>query len=159
VPTVDAVTNPQRIQLSDALPEARKHLIRLAEAASKAAADAGLDRAVIDLVRIRVSQVNGCAYCTDSHSAEAIEAGEQPRRIFVLPTWRETELFTEQERAALELAEAMTELPAHREVSDEVYQRATSVLGEAAYVAVAWAATAMNALNRIGVTSRKPLPA
>ncbi len=65
----------------------------------------------------------------------------------------------EQDRAALELAEAMTELPAHREVPDEVYRRAVAVLGEAAYVAVAWAATAMNALNRLGVTSRKPLSA
>ncbi|WP_152363003.1 carboxymuconolactone decarboxylase family protein [Microlunatus speluncae] len=153
------MTNSHRIQLSDALPEARKHLVRVTEAASKAASDAGLSRAVTDLVRIRVSQVNGCAYCTDTHSAEAIEAGEQPRRIFVLPVWRETELFTEQERAALELAEAMTELPEHREVSDEVYLRATKVLGEDAYVAVAWVATAMNALNRLGVTSRKPLPA
>lgn len=153
------MTNAQRIQLSDALPEARKHLGRLAQTASTAAADAGLDQAVIELVKIRVSQLNGCAYCTDAHSAEAVAAGEQPRRIFALPVWRETELFSEQERAALELAEAMTELPAHREVPDEVYRRATTVLGEAAYVAVAWAVTAMNALNRIGVTSRKPLPA
>ncbi|TCP53009.1 AhpD family alkylhydroperoxidase [Tamaricihabitans halophyticus] len=99
--------------------------------------------------------MNGCAYCTDMH---AREAGVSERRIFLLPNWWETELYSEQERAALALADAMTRLPINQDVPEEVYQQATKVFTDDQYTAVAWAATVINAFNRLGVTSHKPLP-
>lgn len=147
-----------RIQLSSALPEAYQHLISLHLSVEKAAVDAGVDQTLIELIKIRVSQLNGCAFCTDMHSRDARKAGETERRIFLLPVWRDTELFSAQERATLALAEAMTTLPESREVPDEVYAEAAAVFTEQQLTVVAWAATVINTFNRLGVTSRKPLP-
>lgn len=152
------MTEAQRIQLTSALPQGYKHLAALHTTVQKAAADAGLDQRVIELVKIRASQLNGCAYCIDAHTRDARKLGETERRLYLLNAWRETDLYTEQERAALALTEAMTLLPAHRDVPDEVYRQATAVFTEEQYAAVAWAATLINALNRLGVTSHKPLP-
>ncbi|NKQ57550.1 carboxymuconolactone decarboxylase family protein [Amycolatopsis sp. K13G38] len=149
----------ERIQLSAGLPEAYRHLAAAARTAEKAAAAAGLDQRLIELVKLRTSQLNGCAYCVDLHSHDARELGETERRLYLLPAWRETDLYSEQERAALELTEAMAKLSQTQDVPDEVYRQATKVFTEEQYVAVAWAATTMNALNRLGVTSRKPLEA
>ncbi|MGH3624495.1 MAG: carboxymuconolactone decarboxylase family protein [Sciscionella sp.] len=147
-----------RTQLGDALPKAYQHLIALHGCVEKAAAEAGIDQTTIELIKIRVSQLNGCAFCTDMHSRDARTAGETERRIFVLPVWRETELFSAQERAALSLAEAMTTLPEHQDVPDAVYDHAATVFTEQQLTVVAWAATVINTFNRLGVTSRKPLP-
>jgi AhpD family alkylhydroperoxidase len=148
----------KRIQLTRALPEAYKHLIELHQAVEKAAADAGLDQRLIELVKIRASQLNGCAFCVDMHTNDARKLGETERRIFLLSAWWETDLYTEQERAALTLTEAMTKLSQVQDVPDDVYAEATSVFTEEQYVAVAWAATVINTFNRLGVTSHKPLP-
>ncbi|WP_019816074.1 carboxymuconolactone decarboxylase family protein [Saccharomonospora saliphila] len=152
------MTDTQRIQLSAALPQAFKTLVALHGTVEKAAADAGLDQRLIELVKIRASQLNGCAYCLDTHSRDARENGESERRITLLSAWRETDLYTDQERAALALTEAVTTLSEHRDVPDEVYQRATAVFTDEQYAAVAWAATLINTWNRLGVTSHKPLP-
>jgi AhpD family alkylhydroperoxidase len=149
----------KRIQLSPALPEAYKSIVGLHKIVEKAAADAGLDQRLIELVKIRASMLNGCAFCLDMHSRDARKLGESERRIVMLGAWWETDLYTEQERAALALTEAMTRLSEHQDVPDDVYERATNVFTEEQYVAVAWAATVINALNRLGVTSHKPLPA
>lgn len=149
---------PERIQLSAALPSAYQDLQKLHVGVEKAAADAGIDQTLIELIKIRVSQLNGCAFCNDMHSREARRLGETERRIFLLSTWRETNVYTEQERAALALADAMTRLPAHQDVPDDVYAEATRVFTEQQYAVIAWAATVINAFNRLGVTSRKPLP-
>ncbi|GAB3568478.1 carboxymuconolactone decarboxylase family protein [Amycolatopsis endophytica] len=149
----------KRIQLSSALPEAYKSIVGLHTVVEKAAVDAGLDQRLIELVKIRASMLNGCAFCLDMHSRDARELGESERRIVMLGAWWETDLYTEQERAALALTESMTRLSQHQDVPDDVYERATTVFTEAQYVAVAWAATVINALNRLGVTSHKPLPA
>jgi AhpD family alkylhydroperoxidase len=125
----------------------------------KAAAAAGLDSKLIELVKIRGSQLNGCAYCLDLHTKDALKLGEDQRRLFVLSAWRETELFTEQERAALALTEAITKLSETQEVPDDVYDEATSVLTEKQYQAVAWEAVMINIWNRLAATSHKPLPA
>lgn len=93
------------------------------------------------------------------HTRDARKLGESERRLFLLNAWWETSLYTEQERAALALIEAMTRLPENQDVPDDVYERATSVFTEDQYVAVAWSVTVINALNRLGVTSRMPLPA
>jgi AhpD family alkylhydroperoxidase len=84
----------------------------------KAAANAGLDPKLIELAKIRASQLNGCAFCIDLHTRDALQLGEDQRRIFLLNAWRETDLFTEQERAVLALTEAVTRLSDTQEVSD-----------------------------------------
>nr|WP_112284611.1 carboxymuconolactone decarboxylase family protein [Prauserella muralis] len=133
-------------------------MVTLQSAIEKAAADAGLDQRLIELVKIRASQLNGCAFCLDQHSRDARNLGESQRRIVLLGAWRETDLYTEQERAALALTDAMTRLPQYQDVPDDVYEQATSAFTQEQYAVVAWAATAINAWNRLGVTSRKPLP-
>jgi AhpD family alkylhydroperoxidase len=125
----------------------------------KAAADAGLDQRLIELVKIRASMLNGCAFCLDMHARDARKLGETERRIFLLGAWRETDLYTEQERAALALTDAMTRLSQTQDVPDEVYEQATAAFTEEQYRVVAWAVTVINAFNRLGVASRKPLPA
>ncbi|GAA1982042.1 carboxymuconolactone decarboxylase family protein [Amycolatopsis minnesotensis] len=154
--SVDGVS--KRIQLSQRLPDAYKVLGGLYGANGKAAVDAGLDPKVIELVKMRTSQLNGCAYCCDLHSHDTLKLGEDPRRLFVLSAWRETDLFDDVERAALALAEAITRLSETQDVPDAVYEEATSVLTEEQYRAVVWSATLMNTLNRLGVTSHRPLP-
>ncbi|HVW41509.1 MAG TPA: carboxymuconolactone decarboxylase family protein [Amycolatopsis sp.] len=149
----------ERIRFGPALPEAYRHLAAAQRAMEKAAADAGLDPRLIELVKIRASQLNGCTYCVYVHSRDARELGESERRLYLLAAWREAPDYTEQERAALVLAEAMTKLSQTQEVPDGVYQEATKVLTEPQYVAVAWAVTVINAFNRLGVTSHTPLPA
>ncbi|TQI94540.1 AhpD family alkylhydroperoxidase [Amycolatopsis cihanbeyliensis] len=147
-----------RIQLSPALPGAFKELRGLEQTVAKAAADAGLDQGLLELIKIRASQLNGCAFCLDVHARDARKAGESDRRIVLLAAWRETALYTEQERAALALTEAMTRLAQTQDVPDEVYEQATAVFTEQQYAAVGWAIALINTLNRLGVTSRKELP-
>jgi AhpD family alkylhydroperoxidase len=148
----------QRIQLSAGDNEPYRQLLALHRTVEKDAANAGLDQRLIELVKIRASLLNGCSFCLDMHARDARKLGETERRIFVLGAWRETELFTEQERAALALTDAMTLLPEAQDVPDEVYEQATAVFTEDQYRAVAWAITVINAFNRLGVTSHKPLP-
>lgn len=148
----------KRILVGDPQREEFKQLLKLNAVVEKSAKDAGLPKALIELVKIRASQLNGCAFCLDMHSRDAVEAGEDPRRLFVLSAWRETDLFSEQERAALELAEAMTTLSRTQDVPDEIYDRATGVFTEDQYIAVAWAVAVINTFNRLAVTARKDLP-
>src|SRR5512134_4034314 len=83
---------------------------------------AGFDEKLLDLVRMRASQINGCAYCLDMHTKDARAAGETEQRIYTLDAWRDTPFFTDRERAALEWTEAVT-LVADTRVPDEVYER------------------------------------
>lgn len=142
--------------LDKAQPATYQAAVGLSGAVGEAAEAAGVGRILVELVNMRVSQINGCAYCLDLHHRQALEAGESERRLNVLEAWAETSLFTEQERAALQLAEAITRLPEpdeRRYAEDE----ARAVLGEAAYAAVAWVAITMNAFNRISITSHHPV--
>ncbi|RJS47822.1 carboxymuconolactone decarboxylase family protein [Nocardioides cavernaquae] len=142
--------------LDKASPDIYGHLMDAARAAGAAAAAAGLDRRLVELVSLRVSQLNGCSYCLDVHTARALKAGETPQRLGVLPAWAEAGLYTEIERAALELAEAITVLP-HPEERLDLEFRVREVLSDAEYAAVAWLAISMNAFNRISITSRHPV--
>jgi AhpD family alkylhydroperoxidase len=117
----------------------------------------GFDPAIRELVRIRASQLNGCTYCIDSHSADARAAGESERRIWAVGAWRHTPFFDERERAALALTEALTDLPA-RGVPDEVYGDAARVFGEEELGNLIGAIIAINAWNRVGVGTHLPLP-
>jgi AhpD family alkylhydroperoxidase len=150
---------PKRIQLSDGKSELSRQLLELHRMVEKAAADAGLDQRLIELVKIRASMLNGCAFCLDMHTRDARKLGESERRIYLVGAWWETELYSEQERAALALTDAMTRLSQTQDVPDEVYEQAVSVFTEEQYRAVAWAITVINAFNRLSVTSRRALPA
>ncbi|MBM0127199.1 carboxymuconolactone decarboxylase family protein [Pimelobacter simplex] len=146
----------RHVFLDKAQPATYKAAAAWAQEVGDAAEAAGISRALVELVNLRVSQLNGCAYCLDLHHKLALEAGESERRIAVLPAWQETDLFTEQERAALELAEAITRLlePVERLYVEDM---ARAVLGDQAYSAVAWIAITMNAFNRISITSHHPV--
>ncbi|MEU4519477.1 carboxymuconolactone decarboxylase family protein [Amycolatopsis sp. NPDC024027] len=147
----------KRIGLGGA-PELYQAMANLQAEVNKAGANAGLDPKLLELVKTRASQINGCAYCLDMHSRDALELGESPRRLFVLDGWRETDLFTEQEQAALALTEAMTKLSATQAVPDDVYEQAAKVFTEDQYKAVAWEIIAINSWNRMTITSHTPLP-
>lgn len=148
----------QRIQLAGAIPGAYKAFHAASTEVEKAATAAGLDHKLVQLVKIRASQINACAYCLDMHSAEALKHGEDIRRLNLLAAWRETDLYTEQERAALDLTETITRLSETRDVPDEVYEYATKVFTEAQYQAVGWLITIINGWNRIAVPGRPALP-
>jgi AhpD family alkylhydroperoxidase len=112
-----------------------------------------LEAPLLELVRTRASQLNGCAYCVDMHSHDARAGGESERRLYALPVWRETPFFTARERAALELTEAMTRLT-DGPVTDEVFARVAAELAEVELAELVWAITVINAWNRIGATAR-----
>jgi AhpD family alkylhydroperoxidase len=122
----------------------------------EAARDAGIEEKTLELLNVRMSQMNGCAYCLDLHVKEALKAGETQQRLAVLPAWRDTALFTEKERAALALVESITELPDQR-VRDQEEGFARDHLTEEEFSVVSWAAASMNAFNRISITSHHPV--
>ena len=142
-----------RVPISKHDPASYKALLALSEAAEYGAVAAGLDPLLVELVKIRTSQINGCAFCLRAHTRDALKKGESPDRLAVLPAWAETGYFTETERVALQLAEAIT-LISEGHVSDEDYEAAGAVLAQEQVAAVAWLTTAMNALNRVAITSR-----
>jgi AhpD family alkylhydroperoxidase len=113
-----------------------------------------LEPALIQLVLMRVSQINGCAYCLDMHSKDARAAGETEQRLYVLPAWRETKLFSEREQVALAFAEELTELASHDAVSDALYERASKLFDDAALVDLTLLVVAINGWNRINIASR-----
>jgi AhpD family alkylhydroperoxidase len=116
----------------------------------------GLDHTLLELIKIRASQINGCAYCIDMHTKDARAAGETEQRIYALSAWRETPFFTDRERAALDWTESVTRV-ADTHVPDDVHDRARQVLGEADLVALTWAVVAINAWNRLAVSFRAPV--
>jgi AhpD family alkylhydroperoxidase len=105
------------------------------------------------LVLMRVSQINGCAFCLDMHSKDARAAGETEQRLYLLPAWRETTLYSEREQVALAWAEELTGL-AHGAVSDALYARANEVFDEDALVDLTLLVVAINGWNRINIAAR-----
>ena len=149
----DYVIPEQRINLRHGAPEAYAAMLAFATAVGE-----GLDPLLHDLVKLRVSQINGCSYCVDKHSRDAIAAGEDARRLYTVAAWREAPFFTPKERAALELAEAMTNVAWTKDVSDEVWKQAEQHFESEELSHLVLAIAAMNALNRTAVTSRLKLP-
>ena len=113
-----------------------------------------LEPALIELVLMRASQINGCAYCLDMHSKDALAAGETAQRLHVLPAWRETTLFSERERIALAWAEELTELNSHEAVSDALYEQARQHFDEEALVDLTLLVASINSWNRINIAAR-----
>jgi AhpD family alkylhydroperoxidase len=112
-----------------------------------------LDRRLHDLVSLRASQINGCAFCLDMHWQDARAAGESEARLYGLDAWRESPLYDERERAALELCEAMTRV-AESHVPDAVWERASAAFDAEELAQLLFAITAINAWNRINIATR-----
>lgn len=109
-------------------------------------AGSGLPRALLELVRIRVSQLNGCGYCLDMHTKDARAAGEDEQRLYLLSAWREALVYTPVERTALEWAEAVARIEGG--VPDALYERALAAFGEEGLVALTAATVAIGSWNR-----------
>jgi AhpD family alkylhydroperoxidase len=122
---------------------------------SAASEASGLEKSLRELVKIRTSQMNGCAYCIDMHTKDARLAGETEQRIYALNAWRETPFFTDRERAALEWAEALTRV-GDTHVPDEVFEIARRQFTEAELVALTLAVVVINGWNRLAVSFRAP---
>ena len=140
--------------------EARIDLTKISPAAYKAMAGlegfvrgSGLDPALLHLVRMRASQINGCAYCLDMHSKDARGAGETEQRLYELNAWRETPFYSERERAALAWTEAVT-LVTDGHVPDEVYEQARTAFSEEELVNLTMALVAINGANRLNIAFR-----
>jgi len=119
---------------------------------SQTVAGSGLDPSLQELVRVRASQMNGCAYCIDMHTKDARHRGEDEQRLYALSAWRETPFFSDAERAALALTEAVTLVT--DEILDEVVDEARKYFDEAALAQLVYTIVVINAWNRIAVTAR-----
>lgn len=146
----------KRVYVDKQSPKAYHALTTTSEAVRAVARSAGLSRVLVELVNLRVSQINGCAYCLDVHTRAALRAGETSRRLGVLAAWRDTEVFTTQERAALALAEATTH-PADAVLQADAYATARASLSDEEISAVIWVAVTINAFNRVSIMSKHPV--
>ena len=143
-------TTTQRIDVEQAAPDLYRAMLRLDGAVAKS----GLDARFQDLLKFRVAQMNGCAYCMDMHGRDAVGGGERPERLYVVAGWREAgALFDERERAALAFVEEITEIADHG-VSDEVYETVSEHFSEAEVAALIFLAMTINAWTRLGVAAK-----
>ena len=122
---------------------------------SAAARESGLDPLLLELVKLRASEINGCAFCLNMHAADALKLGEKPERIFLLAAWRETPHYTDRERAALAWTEALT-LVTEDHVPDAVYEEAKRHFSDKELANLTAAIVAINGWNRIMVAFRIP---
>ena len=113
----------------------------------------GLERQLLELVKIRASQINGCAYCIDMHTKDARALGESEQRIYMLSAWRESPFYSDRERAALEWAEALT-LISEGHVPDDVYARASKQFSPEELVNLSVAVATINSWNRLAIPFR-----
>ncbi len=129
------------------VPRLAKNLIALGNVAE----DSTLNRTIVHLVNLRVSQINHCCFCQHMHSQEARDDGEHQVRLDVLPAWREASCFSTQERAALAWAEALTLISQQPSISDDTYQNALTAFGEQGLVDLTAIIVQINSWNRISV--------
>ncbi|BEP12543.1 carboxymuconolactone decarboxylase family protein [Acidothermaceae bacterium B102] len=146
--TTTTVPVPVRLPVDDLAAAPAKALNALQAAVDKGS----IEQPLLQLVRLRASQINGCGYCVDMHSREAIDEGDTARRIFAVAVWREAPFFTERERAALELTEAVTRL-ADNPLSDELYDRAKAPFSDQEMADLIFAIATINVWNRLGATA------
>ena len=142
-----------RLNFFKANPDAMKAMSALEQHISQSE----LEKPLVELVRLRASQLNGCAYCIDVHTADARKAGENERRLAMLSVWRETAVFNDRERAALEWAESVTQV-ADTHVPDTVWERVSPQFTPAELVDLTLLVNTINAWNRFAIAFRK-LPA
>jgi AhpD family alkylhydroperoxidase len=138
-----------RIDYNSVAPEALKAMYGLESYVRRS----GLENSLIELIKLRASQINGCAYCIDMHTKDARARGETEQRLYLLSAWREAPFYTDRERAALEWTEAVT-LVAEGHVPDEVYERVREQFSEKELVDLAMAVVAINSWNRLAISFR-----
>src|SRR5207253_9970394 len=124
-------------------------------ALEKYIASCGLDHKLVHLLKLRASQINGCAFCIDMHAIDARAEGETEQRLYALDAWRETPFFTDRERAALAWIEAIT-LVSQTHVPDAVYEEVNKHFSEKEIFDLTFVATTINAWNRIAISARTP---
>ncbi|MGV2290090.1 carboxymuconolactone decarboxylase family protein [Trinickia sp. YCB016] len=140
----------QRLDFYKANPHAIKALLVLEEQIAKSS----LEKSLTELVRLRASQINGCAYCVDMHTTDARKGGETDRRLATVVVWRETPFFTDRERAALEWTEALT-LVSIEHVPDAVWEAVRPHFSDAEIVDLTLLVAAINSWNRFAIAFRK----
>jgi AhpD family alkylhydroperoxidase len=140
----------ERINPWTAAPEVMKQMVAYSEAQGE-----GLEPTLVHLVKVRASQINGCAICLHMHTQEARKDGEREERLYLLDAWREAGVYTRRERAALAWTDALTRL-AESQAPDEAYEAAISAFGPEELVKLTALINAINAFNRIGVGFRRP---
>ncbi len=138
-----------RIDLAKVAPGVRRAMLGL----ERYLHECGLETSLLDLVRMRASQINGCAYCLDMHSKDARSGGETEQRLYLLNAWREAPFYSARERAALAWTEALT-LVAESRVPDEVYEEARRHFSEEELVNLSLAVVAINGWNRLAIGFR-----
>jgi len=151
------VMSETRVHLSKTEPAAYQALDAFSKTVGQICAANGIDDRLKEIVMIHCSQLNGCAYCVRIHVDRAVAAGIDTDVLTQISTWRESGVFSDRERAALELAEAFTFI-SEDGVSDDVYDRVGSVFTEKEYAALSWACVSINAFNRIVIAGRYPVP-
>ena len=145
-----------RVNLAQAQPALYKAVAEVEKLAMQAALDAGWSKGFVHLLKLRASQINGCAFCLRMHARDALAVGESADRLAVLPGWRETGYFSDKERAALALTEAVTTI-ADGQLPDEVYAAAAERLSPQEIASAEWVAVVINLWNRVAIASRYPV--
>ncbi|HEX6750416.1 MAG TPA: carboxymuconolactone decarboxylase family protein [Longimicrobium sp.] len=142
----------QRIEYGKIAPEGLKAMFGL----ERYVRESGLEHSLLHLLKLRASQINGCAYCVDMHTKDARAGGETEQRLYLTSAWREAPMFTERERAALEWTEALT-LISEGGVPDELWEQTRRHFSEEEIVALTFAVVAINGWNRLSITFRPPV--
>ena len=143
--------NSEFVDISRAFPAGYRAMSALEEAV----ASGPLDRSLIELVKLRASQINGCAFCIDMHYKDARANGETEERLYMLPAWREATVYTDGERAALALTESITSI-ADGHVSRDVEDAARAHFDDQSYAVLVYAIVTINAWNRLAITAHSP---
>jgi len=139
----------QRINYTQVAPDGYKAMAGLEQYARRS----GLESSLLELVKTRASQINGCAFCLDMHTKDARVAGETEQRLYTLSAWHETPFFSDRERAALAWTEAVTRV-ADAHVPDDVYEQARKHFSEKELVDLTLAIVAINGWNRLAIAFR-----
>lgn len=142
----------ERIDYKKVAPEAYKAMLAIETYVRRS----GLEHSLLELVKTRVSQINGCAHCLDMHTKEARAAGETEQRLYLLSAWREAPFYSDRERAALAWAEAVTKI-ATDDTSDDLYAEVRRHFDESALVDLTLAIIAINGWNRLAIPFRAPV--
>lgn len=141
----------QRLNYPTVAPDAFKAMLGL----ERYVRESGLEHALLHLIKLRASQINGCAYCIDMHWKDARAAGESEQRLYGLSAWRESPYYTPRERAALEWTEALTNISVTH-APDDAYEALKPHFSEKEIADLTWAIAAINAWNRIAIAFRTP---